>query len=353
MPSDGTLQTASNIIHYFASSNPPALKNLSTYHKHQTRLLSEIFSKIEKDRLQKLVGDTLFLHDILVAKRYIYRLERTLRGGALAVWYQTKESQDELARIQRLLAPHETSVLDKDKFNKRISEARAKDDVDMRAKIEELIKRFQSNGSRRRIMVFQRPKESYLDDLLPEVTKIQVDDEAYRTFAFKSLLGKFAATSLDPLSTLMAVVNQYIDAKLNSIQPERTFPPLDLQVIRKPSGSIVAILIGSKSHNDIQSTYCPEIEQMGKLPVLYTSQTHSDYGPSEFVVAQPAIQKRPDSRKYVVWNQGPAPSTDIYIVEKMGDDAFILATLLGREIDSDIVLTLPRDGYFWSYRNRR
>ncbi|KAJ7499838.1 hypothetical protein FB451DRAFT_1206773 [Mycena latifolia] len=210
----------------------------------------------------------------------------------------------------------------------------------MRVKIEELIKKVRSNKRR----MFQRPTESYLDDLLPEVKKIQTNDAAYRVFAFQSLLGRFTPTAAHPLSTLMAVVNEHLDAKLDSIQSEHSFVPLDLQVIRKPSGSIVAILIGSKSHYDIHAAYCPEIKQMGKLPVLYTSKTHNDYRPGEFVVAQPAIQKRPDSRKYVMWKDGPAPSTDIYLVEKMADDTFILATLLGREIESDVVLTLPRDG---------
>jgi hypothetical protein len=64
------------------------------------------------------------------------------------------------------------------------------------------------------------------------------------------------------------------------------------------------------------------------------------------VVAQQAIQNRPDSRRYVEWKHGEAPSADIYLVENSTGDPFILATLLGPDIMSDVVKSLPRDpGY--------
>ncbi|KAJ6544254.1 hypothetical protein B0H19DRAFT_1380552 [Mycena capillaripes] len=333
MPSDGNLVNVSNIVHYFACSS---LENLSTYHKHQARLLSEIFLKIERKRLLELVSDPLFVHDIPVIKRYIYRLERTLRGGSIAVWFQFQESQEELARIQRLLAPHECAVLDKDKFNKRIQDARTRDDAAMREKIEDLVEKFQSNKRR----MFQRPTESYLDNLFPKVEN-PTGSEGHRMLAFKSILSKFTTIALYPLSRLMTTLNSYLDARLHSLQ--QSYTPLELQVIRKPSGSIVTVLIGSNSRSDIQTAYCPEVAQMGKLPILYTTRAHR-HSQREFVVAQQAILARPDSRKYVVWRHGVAPSTDIYLVEKMGEDPFILATLLGADIRSDVVIPLPRDG---------
>ncbi|KAJ7124529.1 hypothetical protein C8R44DRAFT_149079 [Mycena epipterygia] len=354
MGSDGTLQNASNDIHYFASSDPPKLKNLLTYHKNQTRLLSKIFKNIADGRLRKVKGDEqdeLFSNDIQVAKRDIYRLERTLRGGSLPAWFQAEESQDELARIQRLLAPHESSELNKEKFNQRIIKAREKDDAAMKEEIETHIKKFQSDKRG----LFQRPTTSYLDGLLPEVKKESGSDEAWQLFALKSLLTKFGTTPVAHLSRLMGVLDVYIKAKLDSIQPEgHQFPPLQLRIIRKPSGSIVSILFGSRSRDEIQSIYCPEIVQLEKLPILYMSKTHCNCRADEhenecqtcrreFLVAKKPLRKRVDSRKYVVWNNEPG-FEDIYLVEKMGDDPFILVTLLGPDgISSDVTIPLQRD----------
>jgi hypothetical protein len=67
------------------------------------------------------------------------------------------------------------------------------------------------------------------------------------------------------------------------------------------------------------------------------------------VVARQAIENRRDSRRYIEWKTGAAPSTDIYLVEKMTGDPFILATLLGPDVNSDVVKLLPRDGYDPSY----
>jgi hypothetical protein len=90
--------------------------------------------------------------------------------------------------------------------------------------------------------------------------------------------------------------------------------------------------------------YNPKVEQEGKLPVLYTATT---VGATRggFVVAQQAIASRLDSRKYVEWKGGAAPSTDIYLFEKRGGDPFILASLLGRSTESDVVILLARDEY--------
>jgi phage gp29-like protein len=55
-------QIASNIIRGFKSAE--SLKNLSRYHKHQTRLLSEIFSNMEEKHLSTLVQSEAFLSDI-------------------------------------------------------------------------------------------------------------------------------------------------------------------------------------------------------------------------------------------------------------------------------------------------
>jgi hypothetical protein len=78
MSSVGDYQNASNIIHGFKSTDAPALENLSKYHKHQTQLLSTIFSKIEK-KLVALVESSFrdkFLSDIFktnVRSRFVER----------------------------------------------------------------------------------------------------------------------------------------------------------------------------------------------------------------------------------------------------------------------------------------
>jgi hypothetical protein len=64
----GDLHNASNIIHRFKCTDDPLLKHLFRYHRHQTRLLSEIFSKIEdKERVGAIAGSSSknqFLADI-------------------------------------------------------------------------------------------------------------------------------------------------------------------------------------------------------------------------------------------------------------------------------------------------
>jgi hypothetical protein len=116
----GDFQNASRIINAF--KHTAALENLSKYHKHQTQLLSTIFSNIEKKQFVALVESKVkdeFLTDIFKAnvsvwlrvrstfltlqQRLIHGLERALRGGSLAAWFQFEESQQELAEIQLTL----------------------------------------------------------------------------------------------------------------------------------------------------------------------------------------------------------------------------------------------------------
>jgi hypothetical protein len=118
----GDYQNASSIIYAFKHTNAPGLKNLFKYHKHQTQLLSTIFSNIEKKQFVALVESKVkdeFLTDISKAnvsfwlsvrntfltlrQRLIHGLERALRGGSLAVWFQFEESQQELEEIQLTL----------------------------------------------------------------------------------------------------------------------------------------------------------------------------------------------------------------------------------------------------------
>jgi len=163
-------------------------------------------------------------------------------------------------------------------------------------------------------------------------------------FAFQSFLDKFTTNPSSPVSTLINELNMYVETKLDSIQGERPqTPSLQLQVIRKPSGTIITVLLGSRSRNDIRTHYFGDVEHENKLPILYTASSHSDTQ-GEFVVARQAIENRRDSRRYVEWKTGAAPSTDIYLVEKMTGDPFILATLLGPDVNSDVVKLLPRDG---------
>ncbi|KAJ7886207.1 hypothetical protein B0H14DRAFT_3856707, partial [Mycena olivaceomarginata] len=203
----GDFQNASRIINALKHTNAPALENLSKYHKHQTQLLSTIFSNIEK-KLVALVESKVkdeFLTDIFKANRLIHGLERALRGGSLAAWFQFEESQQELAEIQ--------------------------------------------------------------------------------------------------------------------------------------------LTLGSKSRNTIRDQYYrdPKVKE-NKLPVLYTATSTVGDTQGEFLVVQKAIEERPDSLKYVEWEDGAAPPlADIYLVEKiMGGDPFILATILVSSIESDVVRALPR-----------
>ncbi|KAJ6615508.1 hypothetical protein B0H10DRAFT_2040806 [Mycena sp. CBHHK59/15] len=163
---------------------------------------------------------------------------------------------------------------------------------------------------------------------------------AYRMFALNSILEKFTNPT-DQLARLIQALQKYIDNKVDRAEWAH-FQPLELQVLRKTSGSIITILLGSKRPDHIQSVYCPEIDQMRMLPILYTSKEHKDTPPGEFVVARKALEARRDSRKYVQWKTGPPPP-DIYLVEKQGDDPFILATLLGTDVTSDVIMPLSRD----------
>ncbi|KAJ7367504.1 hypothetical protein DFH08DRAFT_828673 [Mycena albidolilacea] len=348
MSSVGDYQNASNIIHGFKSTDAPALENLSKYHKHQTQLLSTIFSKIEK-KLVALVESSFrdeFLSDIFKANRLIHRLERALKGGSLAVWFQFEESQQELAEIQLILASHKTPVWNasnEKKINQHIAAAQIKDATEMQKKIDLLIEKIQSNKLPSK-KPFNKFRQSVLplDELLPGLPR--GNDEDYRMFALQLFLSKFKRTfPPNPLYKLMKELNSYVELKLISVEGGRSQFPLELQVVRKPSGNIVTIMLGSKSRAILQDHYYrdPKVKE-DKLPILYTTTTVGDTR-DEFVVAQQAIAARPDSLKYVQWKNGAAPSTDIYLIEKTaGGDPFILATLLGNSIEFDVVKTLPR-----------
>ncbi|KAF7331072.1 hypothetical protein MVEN_02447500 [Mycena venus] len=336
------------IIPRYESTDDSLLKHLPRYHKYQTRLLSEIFSKIEDNkRVFVIAGSSSknqFLTDMIVAiNRDIRRLERTLKGGLLAVWFQFEESQQELTEIQLTLARYEASDWTPkklEKINKRIADARAKDEAVMAEEVGNLVKKFRSNGQR----IWQRPPEHYLEDLFPELKHLPGNNEVYRMFAFQSFLDKFTTNPLGPVSTLINELNMYVDIKLDSIQWGRPrAPSLQLQFIRKLSGTIITVLHGSRSRDDIRRHYFGDVEHENKLPILYTARSLGDTQ-GEFVGPQYAIQHRPDSRRYVEWKHGEAPSTDIYLVEKMAGNPFILVTLLGSDVNSDLVKLLPRDG---------
>ncbi|KAF7331058.1 hypothetical protein MVEN_02446100 [Mycena venus] len=351
MPPLADLQIASKIIQSFKSAK--SLKNLSRYHKHQTRLLSEIFSEMEEKHLSTLVQSEAFLGNIKAINRDIQKLERTLRGGPLVVWFQFQESQQELAEIQLALAGWKVAKKNntkkggndaaenneaklqkgredlikqtKEKVNKRIKDARAKDDSKLREEVEDLLKKFRSNKRR----MWQQSPVHHLDDLFPGLQNLSRNDHDYRMFVFQSFLNKFTTNSSNLVSTLINELNTYVDAQLDSIQGGRPpTPPIQLQVVRKPSGTIVTVLLGSKTRTDIRTHYFGDVEHESKLPVLYTASSHSDTQ-GEFVVAQQAIRNRPDSH--------------IYLVENSTGDPFILATLLGPDIMSDVVKSLPRD----------
>ncbi|KAJ7794437.1 hypothetical protein B0H13DRAFT_2171329 [Mycena leptocephala] len=333
MSSVGDFQNASNVIHGFKSTE--SLPNLSRYHTHQTRLLSAIFTTIEKKHLFALVQSNKFLTDILATNRLIHRLERTLVGGSLAVWFQFEESQQDLAKIQFILAPYTKKL---EKINNCIKDARAKDAAKMREEIENLLKKFRSKKQR----FWQQPPEHCLYDLFPGLKAQPEEKQGSRMFAFELFLSKFAPNS-PHLTTLINELNSYVGSKLDDIAGGRQqFDSPRLQVLRRPSGSIISVLLGSRTRDTIRMEYNPKVEQEGKLPVLYTATT---VGATRggFVVAQQAIASRLDSRKYVEWKRGAAPSTDIYLFEKRGGDPFILASLLGRSTESDVVILLARD----------
>ncbi|KAJ7347359.1 hypothetical protein DFH08DRAFT_1002131 [Mycena albidolilacea] len=161
----------------------------------------------------------------------------------------------------------------------------------------------------------------------------------------------------------MKELNSYVDVKVLPIDARSQFPPVELHVIRKPSGNIATVLFGSKSRNTIRDQYYRDPHVLDKhLPILYTATSKVGDTQGEFLVAQEAIEARSDSLKYVEWEDGDAPGkpaqtspegarpepprnplADIYLVEKiMGGDPFILATLLGPTVQSDVVRPLPR-----------
>ncbi|KAF7331071.1 hypothetical protein MVEN_02447400 [Mycena venus] len=321
MASVGDFQTASKIIHGFKSTE--SLPNLSRYHTHQTRLLSAIFTTIEKEQIYALVqnSSTKFLTDIPAINRLIHRLERTLVGGSFLLHTKLRDWNP-----QKL-----------EKINKSIEDARAKDDAKMGEEIENLLKKFRSKKR-----FWQQPPEHCLYDLFPGLKDHPESNEGSRMFAFESFLSKFAPVP-SKLSTLVNELKLYVDSKLDGIAGGREqFNAPKLQVLRRPSGSIIRVLLGSRTRDTIRMEYSPKVEQEGKLPILYTASTVGATR-GEFVVAQQAIARRPDSRKYVEWKRGAAPSPDIYLFEKRGGDPFILASLLGRSADSDVVISLARD----------
>ncbi|KAJ7618496.1 hypothetical protein FB45DRAFT_931782 [Roridomyces roridus] len=353
--SDPAHQIASNTVHYLASPNTPLLENLMIYHKHQTRLLCDIFAKIDKHRvLDLIIDDNTFVGDVQLIERYIQRLGRTLRGGQLTAWFRAKESQDELTQILCLLAPYKKKEeLDEAKFRKRVREATKKDHADRKAKMDKLVKKFENDRPR----FFQRAVdlESCFGELLPEFKKLSGHGQLDRLLAIQYLLDQFPTTGITSATSFMAplmdALNTHITAKLSQspatavAEATAAFVPPDVRIIRRPSGSIIAILLGKQDRDEIHQTYCPEIQGLRELPVLYTSKTHEQCR-RQFAVAQKAIQRWPDSPRYVMWTKGPAPSTDIYLVEKNGKDAFILATRLGHEQDAtkDVTITLAREG---------
>ncbi|KAF8173844.1 hypothetical protein K438DRAFT_1771997 [Mycena galopus ATCC 62051] len=303
-----------------------------------------------------------FAADILVINRTIQRLERSLKGGCLAVWFSFEETQQELAEIQRTLAPYETSIWNdekKMKFRNRVQEAQTKDATHMREKIGDLVKKIDSAGLPRRNLFLKKVPRPILrlDGLFPALKnppRNVSNDEAYRLVAFQSFLNQFRQTSpADPpiLLTLMQKLKAYVTAQIARLEVLPSRIPLQIQVIKKPSGSIVTVLLGSESLTTIRRHYyCdPQLEvreriREDKLPILYTATTTVGQTQGQSLWAQQAIHDRPDSRKYVEWREGANPLTELYLVENpTGGDPFILATLLGATKESDVVKALPRD----------
>ncbi|KAJ7174457.1 hypothetical protein C8R46DRAFT_90401 [Mycena filopes] len=294
--------------------------------------------------------DTEFPETVFIFEGYIYILDRTLRGSALSAWIQFKESQEELTRLQNMII--KKSGLDQAKFSKLIGTARADDENRMRRKIGDLLKKF-------RLSKFT---ERDLQDPLPKVEQQSLPPTdlrnhhltspelaAYQMVVFKRLLQHFRDTPAlhNSIRALIDESDRYIESRLVTMEAQRRpFRPVTLQLVRKASGSgsIVMIVVGPRSKAEIHTLYSRDIKKLDKLPKLYTATDHSQ-SHNEFVVAQQAIQSRPDSRRYVIWENGsdPAPS-ELYLVEKLGDEPFILATLLGSDVNSDIVKTLPRNG---------
>ncbi|KAJ7983099.1 hypothetical protein DFH06DRAFT_1172366 [Mycena polygramma] len=353
------LHIASETINYFTSPQLPRHQNLSKYHKHQTRFLSKTCSKIEK-RIMKCIESDEFLNHTKDMMRDINHLERTLQGGSLAVWFLFPESQEEFSRIQRTLAryatsdwkdsdPDSNSTLN-DQFYQRVDDARKKDNAELQAKIGDLVKTFQNFQSGKRRMFRRSPDpEHCLNKLFPSLGVEGGQIAHPPMLVYKSMLDKFTRNPPYPtLSTLVTVLTSYLVTKINDMTPEQREPggvrPFELQVIRKTSGSIITILLGPNTRNKIQSIYYP-CKDLLKLPVLYTATAHNLHNLSQdgFVVAWQAIQARPDSRKYIVWNGGAAPSTDIYLVEPPAPEAFILATFLGDNLTSDVVRPFLRN----------
>ncbi|KAJ7250412.1 hypothetical protein C8J57DRAFT_684102 [Mycena rebaudengoi] len=346
MGSDPMLVNAGTVVNNFCSTQycQRYLHSLSTHHMHQTRLVCEIFARIrdslkEHARESQLAEGSPFVTDILAAHRFIIRLERALKGGPLMVWFQARESQEELKRIQLIIGPYEKEY-DEKELKYRVEEAINKDNKSRRNQIQELTEKIHLKKGR---LFFRRTSESRVSTLLDLPALLPQDahkhDDPEYWFTFKSVLAKFDPPSDPNLAGLWVALQEYLDSKIQS----HKFPPLKLQAIRKPSGNIVTVMRGNNTCDDIHSAYCPDVKKLNELPVLYTRSSHSE-SPDTFVVATQAIDDRPDSIKYVYWD-GTGNSTrppDIYFVEKIGSDAFILATLLGKDIESDVIVPLPQ-----------
>ncbi|KAF7354643.1 hypothetical protein MSAN_01377900 [Mycena sanguinolenta] len=328
------------------------LKSLLKYHKRQTELLSATFSAIWKREMALLESSMKFEERIKEINRRIQILERSLNGGHFAVWYQFEESQREFVRIHDFLARRKApTVANESNLDEDINDAKQKDLENMQKKVQDIVEKIQSHiRPRKSRFGISRPILPLLGELFPALKDpgLRTKDEAYRVNILHSILGEFKKMSPPShLSSLMNELDSYVDAELqrNSIEADPSVRA-NIQVIRKPSGIILAVLFGPKTCYAIQTHYHPSAgDSYGLLPILFTTPISVGQAltTNEFLVARQAIASRGDSYKYAKWDGEPSAPTDIYLVEKpAGDNAFMLATILGPKLELDVVKTLPR-----------
>ncbi|KAJ6473183.1 hypothetical protein C8R45DRAFT_408518 [Mycena sanguinolenta] len=236
------------------------------------------------------------------------------------------------------------------KFDKHLENAKKKDFDSMQKEVRDIVKKIQSySRPRKNRFSTSPPVLSLLDELFPALKDADPPktDEARRLQILRSILEEFKKMSPPShLSTLMEELDKYIDSefKTRSLKVDPS-SRANIRVIRKPSGIILAILFGPQTCYTIQTHYHPNAgDSEGLLPILFITSKSVGEVTGEFLVAQQAIADRGDSRKYARWDNEPPAPTDIYLVEKpAGDNAFMLATILGSKLESDIVKTLPRN----------
>lgn len=129
----------------------------------------------------------------------------------------------------------------------------------------------------------------------------------------------------------------YLDRQPATVEPHAG---LELQVLRKHTGHIVNIFSGLEDWNTVLQKYCGERTEDRK-PILYNPRTHWEYL-EDLVAAAEFVDKRPDSIKLI---PQPGGLSEIYFVEKFQRPMFILATILGQDDDSEVIVAFKRTRY--------